>query len=197
LELIDAKAGELVELETEKPSSLRAIRARVKREIEGGILAAGEFDALPEGVPPLPGVVYTYLNLTSDFSEAIENAEIEFDVSKGWLEQTRVNKEGVSLLKLNEDWETLPTRIAGENETSVRYSARVPGFSVFAVVGVSKEVPPLGVSKEVPPPFPALFFLTFICLLGLGVWWAKRRRRSKSLHGSPKKVVRTRIKSSF
>jgi PGF-pre-PGF domain-containing protein len=136
---IRGEAGSTVEFPLEKPLALRSLRIRLGQRVERGLIATGELENLGE-VPEPPGSVYTYLNLTTDFPESMEEAELEFEVPLGWIERNGIEKESITLLRYDGDWRPLRTAILWESEDRVRFSASVEGFSLFAIAG-TREVP--------------------------------------------------------
>ncbi|MBI4170419.1 MAG: PGF-pre-PGF domain-containing protein [Candidatus Aenigmarchaeota archaeon] len=84
-------------------------------------------------VPTPSGNVYKYLDIkiTNLSDDNIRSAKITFSVNKTWLQGK--DKSSVRLNRYVDKWEELPTTLADENATHVRYTATTQGFSVFAV----------------------------------------------------------------
>ncbi len=78
---------------------------------------------------------YKAMNISSNVAnEDIENASIDFTVSKEWLSERGYSKENVSMLRMYEEQqEELLTEFTGQNSTHFNYSAETPGFSTFVV----------------------------------------------------------------
>ncbi len=93
----------------------------------------------PAGAAEPPLLVRTYLSIES--SGEVENAAIQFRVSRDWLEQNNVDENTVKLLRLNSEWQELPTTLIRESDLYLYYEATSPGFSMFAVAGQSAGVP--------------------------------------------------------
>ena len=102
----------------------------------------------PPELPDPPGLVWAYHQIDINVPEdAIENAEIDFWVSKEWLSTHGVSKEDVRLFRFGEGWEELTTEILGDDTTHVSYRAITPGFSVFAITAYTPaEAPPEGIN---------------------------------------------------
>lgn len=93
----------------------------------------------PAGAAEPPLLVRTYLSIEAN--EDVRNAAIQFRVPKDWLEQNNVDENTVKLLRLNSEWQELPTTLVRESDLYLYYEATSPGFSVFAVAGQSAGVP--------------------------------------------------------
>lgn len=65
----------------------------------------------------------------------IEEAFIEFEITKSWLEDNSIDKNDIRLLRYTDKWEVLDTEITEELTDYIRYKAPTPGFSYFAIVG--------------------------------------------------------------
>jgi PGF-pre-PGF domain-containing protein len=88
---------------------------------------------------PAPGTVYRNVNLwvgNSGFSspENLENAQINFRVSRAWTVEQKVSEDTVTLYRYSEGkWNSLPTTISKEDEVYFYFTAETPGFSPFAI----------------------------------------------------------------
>lgn len=92
--------------------------------------------------PPL--LVRAYFSLEATGS--VENAKIQFRVPRSWLQQNSVVENSIKLLRLNSEWQELPTRLVETTDLYIYYEATTPGFSVFAVAGQSTAaLAPLGI----------------------------------------------------
>jgi len=66
-------------------------------------------------------------------------------LNKSWLDENKVTKENVALLRYNSGaWKELATTIKSEDGSSVNFEATTPGFSYFAIgqKGVATTVAP-------------------------------------------------------
>lgn len=90
----------------------------------------------------ISGEVYQYLNLSTENlndSDLAEPVEIKFKVSKLWLEQKDVDKDDISLYRYKEKWNKLDTEIEIEDNSTVFYVSKTPGFSIFAIAAEKAE----------------------------------------------------------
>ncbi len=105
-------------------------------------------------VSKLPeGEVYKSFNIwvgNSGFatSKNIENPVACFKVEKAWVQEKNIDQASITLNRYNEDkWEKLPVSQSGEDGTYLYFIASVPGFSSFAITGISKGTPEKTVSS--------------------------------------------------
>ncbi|MFN4133533.1 MAG: PGF-pre-PGF domain-containing protein, partial [Candidatus Hadarchaeales archaeon] len=94
-------------------------------------------EELPQGVPALDGKrVLAYAEIsTSLLNEEIQEAEIEFEVPKGWLQGTLWSGSRVEVYHFGGiEWEGLPVAEVRENSTSLSILTSTPGFSIFSLV---------------------------------------------------------------
>ncbi len=114
------------------------VRINLKKDATNPSVKIKTETAIP--VPAPSGQVYRqYLNITKDsFSDSdIENATIEFKVSKSWIE---LNKPAeIYLARYNNGWQKLRTELIGSTSEYNIYRAYTPGFSYFAVVGENEK----------------------------------------------------------
>jgi len=85
--------------------------------------------------------VYEYLNITIQnvSSNSIEEIELEFRVSKYWINSSNINESSVVLLRFHENkWNELSTWKAGEDKDYLYYKAKTTFFSIFAIAGKEK-----------------------------------------------------------
>ncbi len=93
---------------------------------------------------PAPGEVYKNINIwigNSGFSrpENLENARINFRVSKIWISEHSINKNTVTLYRYTQNqWNPLSTALKEENEDYLYFTAETPGFSPFAISSTEK-----------------------------------------------------------
>ncbi len=93
-----------------------------------------------------PGAVYKNINIwigNSGFSssENLENARINFRVSKAWISENGINESSIILYRYSQDkWNVLPTVRKGEDEDYINFTAETPGFSPFAISSTEKSI---------------------------------------------------------
>ena len=69
----------------------------------------------------------------SGLKSDIEEANIEFEVSKEWLANNSLNEQAVAMFRYVSDWLELNTIIVGEDKENVFFKAETPSFSFFAI----------------------------------------------------------------
>ena len=83
------------------------------------------------------GEVYSYLQIEIErANNQIEEAIITFNVDKGWLNEKGIETGRVSLFKYDEpseEWISLPTTFIEEDGDYSYFSAKLNGFSYFAI----------------------------------------------------------------
>lgn len=93
----------------------------------------------PSGVDPPPGIAYQYIDLTPSRYTTITGATITFTVPVTWLEESHISPGDVRLNRYtNSKWNTLPTTVLKTQNGQVWLSSESPGFSYFAIIGVSR-----------------------------------------------------------
>ncbi|WP_094227707.1 PGF-pre-PGF domain-containing protein [Methanolobus psychrotolerans] len=98
---------------------------------------------LVSGTPP--GEVYKYMNIwvgDTGFSnpDNIENTVITFKVEKSWVSDNDIQSSLISLYRYNENkWKKLDTQKVKEDDNYLYFESETPGFSPFAITGISKE----------------------------------------------------------
>ncbi|MGB9131926.1 MAG: PGF-pre-PGF domain-containing protein [Methanosarcina sp.] len=97
---------------------------------------------------PSPGTVYKNINIwvgNSGFSssENIENARINFRVSRPWISENNVNESSVTLYRYSQDkWYELSTVLNRKDNDYLYFTAETPGFSSFAISSTKKSTRP-------------------------------------------------------
>ncbi|MDD3043199.1 MAG: PGF-pre-PGF domain-containing protein [Methanosarcinaceae archaeon] len=117
-----------------------------------------EKKSLPSGITPPPEAfaVYEYNEVThSRVSDSSFNgATLSFSVPKTWFEEHGLIIENVVLYRYhNGSWQALDTEVLDEDATDVRFSAKTPGFSLFAI-GVRASTPEMEVEVRAAPELP-------------------------------------------
>ena len=90
----------------------------------------------------IPKNAYQYIEIKLDkiSDKDINNAEIEFNINKSWLNKNKFDKNTVVLNRYNNGWGRLSTKKTKENKNNITYKAESPGFSVFAITASKIEV---------------------------------------------------------
>lgn len=92
-------------------------------------------DEAPKASSGTSRAVYKYLEIEhKNLAGKIEQATIEFKVTKAWLTNNSIDKSRIMLQRYTgSTWVELPTEIAKETTANVYYNATTTGFSVFAI----------------------------------------------------------------
>jgi len=90
-------------------------------------------DKLPSYISSLEKVYQYIVVETENLDDNIKNVEIEFKVPKSWLDAKKYDKEKIALVRYYDGWSTLNTTLVNEDSSYVYYTAKSPGFSIFAV----------------------------------------------------------------
>ncbi|PIN99952.1 hypothetical protein COT72_03910 [archaeon CG10_big_fil_rev_8_21_14_0_10_43_11] len=79
--------------------------------------------------------IYRYLEFTSSVSnDDIEEAVVEFQLPKAWLEENGYKTNQIRLTRFhNGAWSTLPTTLVSSDGENYYFEAKTPGFSYFAI----------------------------------------------------------------
>ena len=103
---------------------------------------------------PAPGKVYRNVNIwvgNRGISNPgnIENARINFRVSRAWITEQEVSEDTVTLYRYSEgSWNPLPTALNKEDETYFYFIAETPGFSPFAISGTENKIQPVEIFQS-------------------------------------------------
>jgi len=91
-------------------------------------------------LPPVPGVLYQYIDLTPARYLTIDGTEIFFAIPGRWLKEHGLEPEDIVLYRATENaWQALPSRVAEVKNGEILFSAESPGFSLFAIAGTPRE----------------------------------------------------------
>ncbi|QYZ78962.1 PEGA domain-containing protein [Methanofollis formosanus] len=192
-------AGESASMKM-KGMSIYEVRVTAGEDIPK-VMITIEKTGRPSGVDAPAGTVYEYdeVTLYHTTEDAIEEIVVSFGVPKTWLEEHGIDPADVALYRYDNDgWQPLPTSVDGEDETSWHFSARSPGFFLFAIGGepsplstpvmtpaaaaetVETLATPAAAGPATPatdPPFPTMLLVVggaiAILVVGVVVW---RRR---------------------
>lgn len=103
--------------------------------VSGVIITGTQRDTLPSGVPQAAPGTYQYVELTPARADSITGATISFEVPVSWLEGQSLTTTDIAMTRYHDGaWVTLPTTFNGVTNGIASYSARSPGFSLFAIV---------------------------------------------------------------
>ena len=71
----------------------------------------------------------------------IENPVLCFKVEKSWLQNKSIDQASITLNRYEDKaWVQLPVTLSEEDDTYLYFTARVPGFSSFAITGKAKSL---------------------------------------------------------
>ncbi len=132
------KASDTLEMSPDKEEiPITKLEATTKNKLKNVQISVIELTQAPETRRKIKTLVYKYAQVSRTknlVDGVIENAEIQFKVSKEWLEKNKVNKTDIVLKRYkNSKWNNLPTKIISENNNYTIYKATTPGFSYFAI----------------------------------------------------------------
>ena len=125
-------------------SSVVLITVEANERVNNVKIKAKKIRNLPSSADDITdGEIYEYVDITAARldDDEIEEAEIEFVISRDWLSDNGFDKDEMIMIRYTEDddWEELDTDIIGENSRNVRYSADTDGFlELFAIVARDK-----------------------------------------------------------
>ena len=146
--------------------------------VDGSLVIRGITSPESEGVPELADShVNRYLVMEVNGVEDASDlpSVVEFELATAWLNTERLNTDDIHLFKYLiqgefAEWIKLKTTVIVETADTVRFSAVVPGFSVFAVGSSSADLrstpsPPTSTPTRVPNPTsttPTTFPQTYV-----------------------------------
>ncbi|WP_165394774.1 PGF-pre-PGF domain-containing protein [Methanofollis fontis] len=138
-------------------TSIARITVDAKDQISGMLLTVQKA-GLPTGMAMPDGEVYEIEQITvyrAD-SASIAGAELTFAVESSWLTAHGLTTADVALMhEVDGAWQTLETTFVEERDGKAYFTARTPGFSYFAIVGVKgaaipAETTPVPVTTSAP-----------------------------------------------
>jgi PKD repeat protein len=131
-----------------------------------GLIVTGFVRSTPDDSPLPPGTVYQYADLVPARFNTIRSAEISFSLPQEWLDEQKIAPGSIVLYRRTAgSWNALPTRVLNAKDGTVNYAAASPGFSLFAIAGITADATPVTVAtpKEImngvvqeQPPAPAV-----------------------------------------
>ncbi len=85
-------------------------------------------------------------------SDNIDEGIIEFRVPKSWLEENGIDPSEVALNRYHDGaWTSLPTEMTGEDDEYYYFTAKTPGFSLYAITGGDNETGAAGGNDVITP----------------------------------------------
>lgn len=143
---VTVQNAQAVVVNFEEAQPVTTVSVTASAAVETVSVQAQEHTQMPSTVSnpttALPGIVVSHyfeitITPTAATSVQVENAAIEFKVSKSWLATNNIISDSVVLLKYEGgQWVELPTTATGtEDATYKYYTATTTGFSTFAVAG--------------------------------------------------------------
>ena len=157
-------------------SSIQEITISVWREVSGIVLKVNELIGKPTEIPDPEGAVYSYLEIVAEklSNSDITSALIKFKVDRSWVENENIEENSIVLLRYHEGaWQSLQTEKYGEDAEYIYFSAKTPGFSVFAISGkrAAKLGPAVAPTLPTQPfvPMPSIYLVAITALILIGV----------------------------
>ncbi|MFA4850190.1 MAG: PGF-pre-PGF domain-containing protein [Methanoregula sp.] len=100
------------------------------------IVTATEVHGPGTDVPPPPGIIYEYVDISPARFTRITEANIIFVVPQSWLDEQHLAPQEITLYhNTGKTWQALPTRLDFIRSGEAYYNARSDGFSRFAITG--------------------------------------------------------------
>jgi PGF-pre-PGF domain-containing protein len=121
-------------------STVSQISVTARNRVFNAGITFSESDSPPREIPPEPPEreVFRYLNITKENigDDDIDSATIDFEVTKAWLRERRINVSTVRLRRsAGGQWQDLPTTLLFYDSDKFYFQASTPGFSIFAIAG--------------------------------------------------------------
>ena len=117
--------------------SLTRIIFKVKEEMVNPRITVKAIKSNPvEEIPD--ALVYGYMKISKENlgNYNLEEAEIEFKVSRTWIGEKNVDKDRIYMNRYVDNiWQKLPTRLVNETADYLFYRSKTEGFSYFAISG--------------------------------------------------------------
>jgi PGF-pre-PGF domain-containing protein len=151
--VLEAVAPQEKETNLTHVSRIRVRSASTAQDTEV-VVRRSRKDEVPTGPPSVLVLRNLDITLKGIKNSGQASGEIEFEVKRSWLQEQDIDASTVSLYRLHDEWEKLPTEQVGqsvgaEDQLYERYLAKTPGFSVFAI-GVTTQ--PVAVQPPLASP---------------------------------------------
>lgn len=132
------------------------LKVTVTEQLTSVTLEVSALSSQPASVTTVPSskVVYQFIQVSTTNLPAakVKSASLTFKVNSSWIEANNIDKNKVFLLRYNNGWETYPATLTGEGDTTLTYTASVPGFSVFSITGQVAAVTPTPTATPTATP---------------------------------------------
>jgi len=109
---------------------------QVAKTTYGATIKVEKVDTLPATVSAYTGKVYKNIKIyEANLEKNIKGtATINFKVEKTWLDQNKLDKSSVSMLRWKDSqWNELPTTVGEDDGKYIHYTSQTPGFSYFVI----------------------------------------------------------------
>ncbi len=126
------------------------------KDTYGAWLKVEKVDSLPETISAFKNKLYKQVKIThSNIEKSLKDmAKIHFKVSKVWLNENKVDNNGMAMFRFVENqWVELDTIVDEDDGMYVYYTAQTPGFSYF-VIGQKKVVPVTNLDVPIKESLP-------------------------------------------
>jgi PGF-pre-PGF domain-containing protein len=106
------------------------------------IVTATEVHGPGTDIPPPPGIIYEYVDISPARFTRITEANIIFVVPQSWLDEHHLTPQEITLYhNTGKTWQALPTRLDLIRSGEAYYTAKSDGFSRFAITGQFNSTP--------------------------------------------------------
>ncbi len=177
------------EITPEKPtdvsvsgSSVKTIRIEVNNPAKNVEITVRKVEGKPAEVTKVDNV-YEYLEINKGNlkDEDIKGAEVEFEVTKSYINEQ--GTEEVILLRYhNNQWNKLETEKVREEGDNVKFKAKTPGFSYFAITTESSANTITGAVVGSGSNYGLISILIVLGLTGIGVaGYVRYKKKFKKL----------------
>jgi len=104
--------------------------------VNGLIVTSVETSGPGTGIPPPPGILNAYVDITPARYTTITGAQISFFVPQSWLDEHQLTQQEIVLYhNVGNGWQALPTTFVNSKSGENYYTATSPGFSRYAITG--------------------------------------------------------------
>ncbi|MDP3992088.1 MAG: PGF-pre-PGF domain-containing protein [Nanoarchaeota archaeon] len=161
---------------------VKEIQITVNNEAQNVQITVTKYDGKPAEVSvSKTGKVYQYLQIDAqNLGNNLEKATVQFRVEKSWVSSNGLNKDQVSVYKLNGRWDKLETTYESEDATHYYYNVELDSFSYFAISEGDTSVPAAsessGTTTEESGSLIWLWILLAVALVVV-IWVMARKKR--------------------